>query len=96
MNCKLCGSDQHSTEECSPVVRQIEGRMEAGASVEQFEAGEREYARDLFAAGAMQALVEVRAANNLVAYSITALAIEAYDIADAMMAERDKRRQASG
>lgn len=61
--------------------------------VEEYEAGEREYARDRFAAaalmGVLASLGENRPAGPVAAGLI---ASDAFDIADAMLAERERRR----
>ena len=99
MNCKICGSVEHVTAQCSPEIREAEGRLDAGATVEEFEAGEREYARDLFAASAMQGLIGIPGGDLVLATDpdgYRQLAVSSYAIADAMMAERDKRRNPGG
>lgn len=86
MRCKLCGDNGCAA--CMPE------RMEMPGTVEGYEAGEREYARDLFACGAMEALIGIPGGPLALeeADGYARLAQSAYGIADAMMAERDKRR----
>lgn len=111
MSCAICGSHAHVTARCTASSSPFggsgpfsvaepgnppfdgDGRMELPGTIEGYEAGEREYARDLFAASAMQALLAQMPLGKI---PLVAIAKDAYNVADAMMAERDKRRNAGG